>query len=74
MDLLKKESMIFIFLFLSLSLIMHFSAWIDHPVGQVKSLENSSLGVWHPFFFTVILYLLIAIIRKTVKLLKRISS
>lgn len=74
MDLLKKESMIFILIFLFLSIIMHFGAWIDHPLGQIESLESSSLGVWHPIFFTFIVYLLIVIIRKTIKFLKKIVS
>jgi len=68
---LAKELKIFLFLLLLLSLGMHFGAWMDHPLEHFRHLSQSSLGVWHPLFLTLILYVIILFLRGIVQLFRR---
>jgi len=70
----KKESAIFILLFLFLSLAMHFGAWMNHPLLHIESLEKSPLGVWHPLFITFLVYLVLLIVRFLFKLGKKLFT
>ena len=72
--LIVREIKIFLFLFLILTLFMHFNAWIDYPIEHFNRLPHSSLGIWHPFYITMILYLLTGIIRWFIKILKHVSK
>jgi len=71
---MKKELILFIGLFLFLSIGMHFKQWINHPIEHLLSLESGGAfgipGLWHPFVFTFILYIAVGILR----LLMRIFS
>jgi len=69
---LQKELKILVFLFLFLAIAMHFGAWIDHPLAQIKALPTSPLGIWHPLFLTLIAYVVIVIIRSLFSFLKRL--
>ena len=59
----KQEPLIFLALFVMLALGMHFHAWIDHPLAQIKKLPNSPLGPWHPLYLTLLAYLLLWAVR-----------
>ncbi len=63
MNLIIKELKVFIILLILLSLLMHFSAWVSHPIEHFNTLDRSSLGLWHPIILTLILYIIIALIR-----------
>jgi len=72
---MKKELGIFIGLFLFLTLSMHFKQWIDHPIEHFMSIQNGGAfgipGVFHPFVFTFMLYIIIGIPRVIVKIFKK---
>lgn len=63
---MKKELLIFIILFLFLSVAIHFDAWISHPIAQIEALPKGGalgLGVWHPLVFTFFAYFIVLIFR-----------
>jgi hypothetical protein len=68
----KKESAIFILLFLFLSFAMHFGAWMNHPLLHIESLEKSPLGVWHPLYITLLVYLFVLFLRFLLKVVRKI--
>jgi len=53
---------------------MHFSIWLDHPLEHIKSLPTSSMGWWHPFLFTFLVYAFIGVIRLLDLLFKKITK
>jgi len=63
MQRVKRESLYFLSLFLLLALAMHFSAWMTHPIKQIEMLPGSPLGVWHPLFLTLIVYIAVVVVR-----------
>ncbi len=63
MGFLAREFKVFVILLVLLSLLMHFGAWLSHPVSHFTSLAQSSLGLWHPLFLTFILYSIVGVIR-----------
>ncbi len=68
---LRRELIIFAGLFLFLALTLHFKAWLDHPIRHLEALPTSSLGLWHPLYLTLAVYLLIWIFRIVFRLIKR---
>jgi len=60
---LFKEVKIFVSLFLFLALIMHFQAWLDHPLAHIKALSGSPMGLWHPLWITALVYGVVALFR-----------
>ena len=68
MSFLTKELKVFVILFILLSLLMHFGAWVSHPIEHLNTLEKSSLGLWHPIFLTSIFYIIIAFVRWIISL------
>jgi hypothetical protein len=63
---MKKELSIFIILFLFLSIVVHFEAWMSHPIDQIKALPQGGalgLGEWHPLVFTFLAYLVVWVFR-----------
>jgi len=68
----KKEIKIYLLLFILLSVAMHFSAWTDHPITHIQALKESSLGLFHPFVISFLVYLLILIVRLVWGWLKRV--
>lgn len=69
---MKKELGIFIFLFIFLSLGMHFKQWLDHPIEHLMSIQAGGAfgipGFAHPFVFTFLAYLVVGIPRVLGKL------
>lgn len=59
----KRELLIFVGLFLVLALGMHHQAWLSHPLVQIRELQGSPLGPWHPLYLTALAYLLLWIVR-----------
>jgi len=70
----KKESAIFILLFLFLSLAMHFGAWMNYPLLHIESLPKSQLGIWHPFYITLLVYLFVLFLRFLLKVVKKLFT
>jgi hypothetical protein len=70
----KRELLLFALLFLFLSIAMHFGAWVDHPMAHIASLEKSPLGLWHPLFITVLVYLVLLIIRFLFSFMKKLIA
>ncbi len=66
-----RELLIFSGIFVLLAFVVHFRAWLDHPVQHIESLPASSMGVWHPVFLSLIAYLIVVVIRGAVFLLKK---
>jgi len=59
-----KEIVIFIGLFLFLTLGMHMKQWISHPIDHIEHLAGSQFGLFHPLYFTFGIYVVVFIIRK----------
>lgn len=70
----KRELLIFIGLFFILALGMHFQAWVDHPLTQIRELPNSPLGPWHPLYLTLLAYLLLWAVRLLFRGIKKIFT
>ena len=64
---MKKEFFIFVLLLVFLALGMHMNQWISHPVEHFKQLMNHQ--PYHPFLYTLIVYLLLGIVRGFLALL-----
>lgn len=54
---LKNELLLFLVLFLLLSFAIHMNPCLNDPVGHIKALPQSPLGMLHPVYFTVGFYL-----------------
>ncbi len=63
MQTLKREFLIFIGLFVLLAAGMHYNTWFSHPLEHIEALQESSFGLYHPLFFTLAVYLFIAVLR-----------
>ena len=63
MSKIAKELVIFIGLFLFLTLGMHMKQWIAHPVDHIEHLAGSTFGLFHPLYFTFGIYLALFIIK-----------
>ena len=61
-----KEIVIFVGLFLFLTLGMHMKQWISHPIEHIEHLSGSQFGPFHPLFFTFGVYIALFIIRKII--------
>ncbi|GGD30838.1 hypothetical protein GCM10012288_01090 [Malaciobacter pacificus] len=71
---MKKELLIYSCIFIILSILMHFDQWVSYPVDHMLNLKTSGaygLGVYHPFVFTLILYILFLVPRAIIKLFKK---
>lgn len=71
---MKKEFIIFLTIFLLLTLAMHFDVWLSHPLEHLQGLANSGvygLGWVHPLVFTFMVYLLVLPIRGVFSLFKK---
>jgi hypothetical protein len=53
---------------------MHFGAWMDHPLEHLQSLSDSSLGFFHPFIITFIVYLLVLLLRFLGRLIQKVRT
>ncbi len=72
MKIAQKEITIFLITFLFLALVMHFNAWIDHPIQHINSLSSSSLGTWHPIVISFLVYMVVCVGRGLISLWKKI--
>jgi len=73
---MKKELYIYLFIFLLLSLLMHFEQWLDSPLNHLQNLENSGaygIGFIHPFVFTFLIYIILLILRLIAKIFRKKS-
>ena len=71
---MKKELVIFISIFLFLTIGMHFKEWMDHPMAHIQALPHSSsygLGWEHPVVYTLVVYIIILIPRGISKLFSK---
>jgi len=69
-----KEILIFIILLVILSLGMHYESWMLDPISHFENLSSSGaygLGVYHPFVFTAIAYIVLLIPRLIFRLIFR---
>ena len=64
---MKKELVIFIGLFLFLSIGMHFKQWTSHPIEHLLNISHGGAfgipGIIHPFVFTFLLYIIVVLFR-----------
>jgi len=66
-----KEGMIYLVLFVFLAIAMHFKACITHPLEHIKALPTAPLGTIHPLLFTFLVYLVVLIVRISIRLVKK---
>jgi len=70
---LKKELLIFVVLFVISSLVVHMTSFIETPIEQLKALFSHAMP-YHPFLYVFLIYIVIAIIRFAINLLKKLFS
>lgn len=71
---MKKELKIYIFVFIVLSLLIHYKEFLSHPIEQILNLKSSGaygFGAFHPFLFSAIIYLLLGIPRVLLKIIRK---
>ncbi len=72
---MKKELIIYTGIFLFLAIGMHFKQWLDHPIEHLVNMPHGGAfgvpGIVHPFVFTLIVYIIIAIPRAVSKLISK---
>ncbi len=61
--LLIKEFVIYLIIFLLLTLGMYYKEWFSHPFEHISSLPTSQFGTFHPIFFSFGVYLIVLIMR-----------
>jgi len=69
----KKELMVFLGIFLFLTIGMHFSEWTSHPIEHLMALPQAGafgLGMIHPLIFTLFFYIIFVIIRAFIRIFK----
>jgi hypothetical protein len=72
---LKKELKIFIFIFVVLTVVVHYKEFLAYPIKHILSLPNSGaygFGISHPLVFTALGYVLFLFFRILLKLIRRI--
>jgi len=69
-----KEVAIFIGLFLFLSLGMHMKQWIAHPLDHFAHLSSSQFGLFHPLYFTALVYIVLYVIRAILSGIKKLFT
>jgi len=73
---MKKELLIYIFIFITLSILTH-PNFISHPINRIENLPHSGaygLGFFHPFIFSLIIYFFIYLIRFIIRKAKIIFT
>jgi hypothetical protein len=71
---MKKQLLLFLGLFVFLTISMHLKEWIDHPLEHLLLLPQSDaygFGVFHPLIFTLLVYLLVSGLLFMVAAIKR---
>ena len=71
---MKKELTIYFSIFIIMALGMHFQEWTSHPIDHLMALPKSGvfgIGAFHPFFFALILYLVILLVRAVIKVFRK---
>lgn len=70
---LKKEFLIFTILFLFLTLGMHMTQWLSHPLEHINHLGTHKMP-YHPLLYTFLLYLFVGVLRSFWYILKKIFT
>lgn len=68
---LKREVLIFIVIFLLLSLGMHMNQWLSHPLEHLQQLSIHKMP-YHPLLYTTIVYLLVGLIRAVISAIMKL--
>lgn len=68
---LKREVLIFIVIFVFLSLGMHMNQWLTHPLAQLQQLSLHAMP-YHPLLYTAIVYLILALIRTVISTIMKL--
>lgn len=70
---IKKEFIIFLVLFLVSSGLVHITAWLNNPIEQFQLLFSHPMP-YHPFLYVFLIYIVIAIIRIVINLVKKLFT
>ncbi|MDD2886181.1 MAG: hypothetical protein PHY66_00155 [Aliarcobacter sp.] len=71
---MRKELLIYISILVILSISVHYKEFLTHPIEHIMDLPKSGaygLGLFHPFIFSFVVYVMIFLPRFILKLLKR---
>ncbi|RXJ57893.1 hypothetical protein [Candidatus Marinarcus aquaticus] len=74
---MKRELIIFVGIFLILTLGMHHKEWFSHPIEHLQHLPNAGaygIGAIHPLVFTLVVYVMGWVPRGIYRLIKRSSK
>jgi len=72
---MKKQFFLFLAIFLVLTIGMHFSVWVNHPLEHFLSLPQADaygIGIFHPLIFSFIVYLFVAFILWIIDLIRKL--
>ncbi|TQV62483.1 MAG: hypothetical protein FNT15_06755 [Sulfurovum sp.] len=72
---MKKQLMIFVFIFLLLSLGVHSDKWFSMPLEHISQLPSSTgygMGAFHPIGFTILAFALFSFFAFIFKKVKNI--
>lgn len=73
----RKEIILFIVLFVVLSLIIHADKWFSAPLEHLSLLVKHPLP-YHPFLYTflifALIYIIVTIVRVIIKFFKRLAT
>lgn len=69
-----KELVIFIGLLIFLSLGMHMTQWMTSPAEHFSNLSDSSFGLFHPLYFTALVYVVLYIVRAILRGIKNLFT
>lgn len=74
---MKKELLVFLAIFLFLTISMHFSQWVSHPIEHIMALPTGGafgLGSIHPLVFTLFFYVIFVIVRAFIRIFTKSKS
>jgi len=74
---MKRESIIFLSIFIILSLAVHSEQWFSTPLEHIANLSHSTgygMGAFHPLGFTLLAYLGVSLLLSISKKIKNIFT
>ena len=71
---LRREIFIYFVLLVVLGFGMHHKELISHPIEHFENIVTAPLGIFHPFVFTFVVYLVILVFRLFFKIFRKFAQ
>lgn len=72
---MKNALGLYLFLFVFLSLLMHFKEFINHPIAHLLNLKDAGaygFGGLHPIIFTTFVFVVVLLLKLILQFLKKV--